>query len=289
MDELFTRIREIVNPDVFSDKKVVVIGVGSGGGKSVLSLAMAGVSCFELVDPDKLSIENIIRHICGMKDIGRYKTEAVRDQILNHNPRAKVGTHNFDILDDLESLHTLVSDASLVIAGLDSEPGRHALNMIALSAKVTVIYAATFHRAFCGEVFRVIPGDGPCYACYTHFLERTGVVEETTRAIDYDDPEMEEKLSTSPGLGMDIEMVSLIAAKISLITLLEGTEYEMPPYPGNYIFWGNRPMKNGLVSQYFECRFWEVPCDEDDLICQPRQEECDQNYQDIIASVVTDE
>jgi len=290
MDKLlFTRIQEIVNPNVFCGKKVVVIGVGSGGRKWALSLAMAGVSWFVLIDPDKLSIENIIRHICGLKDLGCYKTEAVKKQILNHNPHAKVDTHNFDIMDDEEFLKTLIADASLVLAGLDSEPARHALNRIALLAKVPVIYATTFHRAFCGEVFRVIPGKGPCYACYAHFLERTGVVEQTTKAIDYNDPQMDEKLSTSPGLGMDIEIISLIAAKISLITLLEGTKYEMPSYPGNYIFWGNRPMENGLVSQYFECRFWHVPRNENCLICQPEKEEWEQSYDDIIANLVKDE
>ena len=292
-DDLFSRTREIVNPDVFCGKKVVVVGVGSGGGKWALSLAMSGVGWFVLIDPDKLGIENIIRHICGLKDLGRYKTEAVRDKILDHNPRARVDTHNFGILDDLDFFQELISDASLVLAGLDSEPGRHALNIKALAAGVPVVYAATFHRAFCGEVFRVIPGNGPCYACYTHFLERTGVAEETTSAIDYDDPELDEKLAISPGLGMDIEMVSLIAAKVSLITLLEGTEYEMPPYPGNYIFWGNRPMENGLVSRYFECRFWEVPRNEICKVCQLEQqvsaEACEQGYDGIISHVVTAE
>ena len=44
-DDLFSRTREIVNPDVFCGKKVVVVGVGSGGAKWALSLAMSGVGC----------------------------------------------------------------------------------------------------------------------------------------------------------------------------------------------------------------------------------------------------
>jgi len=265
---LYDRIREIVNPDAFDDKRVVAFGLGSGGSITVLELAKCGVSNFELVDPDHLDLSNIVRHVCGLRDIGRNKADAMRDEILNRNCSACVGAHAFDIMEDYQRTADLIRHADLVLAGTDNEPSKHRINLISLEAGVPVIYAAAYHRAFCGEVFRVIPGRTPCYACFAHALGRTEAVENTDRnTLRYDDPEMEHALSTSPGLGMDIAAIALIASKLALMTLLEGTRWAMPPFSGNYIFWGNRPLDNGLVTQYWERKFWQVQRNPRCLIC----------------------
>ena len=40
-----------------------------------------------LIDFDRLELSNVARHVCGVNDLGRYKTFAVRDSILQKNPQ----------------------------------------------------------------------------------------------------------------------------------------------------------------------------------------------------------
>lgn len=76
--------------------KVAVFGIGGVGGYTVEALARAGVGEFHLVDADKVSVSNINRQIIAThKTVGRYKTEAARDRILEIDPEAKVFTYNF--------------------------------------------------------------------------------------------------------------------------------------------------------------------------------------------------
>lgn len=56
-------------------------GLGSGGASIAVELAKAGVGNFALVDFDRLELHNISRHIAGVNELGRLKTNIVRDAI----------------------------------------------------------------------------------------------------------------------------------------------------------------------------------------------------------------
>ena len=98
--DVFSRLKGIFDTRVLSAKTVSVIGAGSGGSVGALELAEAGVGNFVLVDFDRLRAHNISRHVCGLADVGRFKTRAVRDAILQHNPQASVVCHEADITED---------------------------------------------------------------------------------------------------------------------------------------------------------------------------------------------
>jgi hypothetical protein len=94
--DVFSRLKGIFGTNVLASKVVCVIGVGSGGSTGALELAKSGVGNFILVDFDRLRAHNVSRHVCGLADVGRYKTRAVRDIILQHNPSASVQCHEAD-------------------------------------------------------------------------------------------------------------------------------------------------------------------------------------------------
>jgi tRNA A37 threonylcarbamoyladenosine dehydratase len=50
------------------------------------------------------SLPNVSRHICGVGDLGRYKTKAVKDALLAKNPYTKVETAEIDINQNLALL-----------------------------------------------------------------------------------------------------------------------------------------------------------------------------------------
>ena len=80
--DVFSRNTGILESDIMLTKGAVFIGCGSVGSLFALELARAGVGRFMLVDSDILGYHNICRHQCGIFDVGRYKTDAMRDRIL---------------------------------------------------------------------------------------------------------------------------------------------------------------------------------------------------------------
>jgi len=46
----------------------------------------AGIAKFDLFDADVLEIENVIRHVCGLRYVGQRKVDALADVILDRNP-----------------------------------------------------------------------------------------------------------------------------------------------------------------------------------------------------------
>ena len=75
--------------------RVAVFGIGGVGGYVCEALARSGVGTLDLIDDDKVCPSNINRQIIATtKTIGRYKTDVMRERILDINPDAVVNTYN---------------------------------------------------------------------------------------------------------------------------------------------------------------------------------------------------
>ena len=75
--------------------RVAVFGIGGVGGYVCEALARSGVGALDLVDDDKVCLTNLDRQIIATrKTVGRYKTEVMKERILDINPKAKVEIHN---------------------------------------------------------------------------------------------------------------------------------------------------------------------------------------------------
>ena len=78
-----------------SKSKVAACGIGGVGSFVVEGLARAGVGNLVLVDNDTVCPTNINRQIpATSKTIGRYKTEVMRERVLEINPNARVKAYN---------------------------------------------------------------------------------------------------------------------------------------------------------------------------------------------------
>lgn len=81
------------------EKSFLIAGVGSIGSNLVYFLNSMDSPQFKIIDKDKLQIENIKRHLLGFEHVGKFKTEAIKDYILNKNPLQKVCTRRDSIID----------------------------------------------------------------------------------------------------------------------------------------------------------------------------------------------
>ncbi|MBQ9080718.1 MAG: tRNA threonylcarbamoyladenosine dehydratase [Clostridia bacterium] len=86
---------------------VAVFGLGGVGGALCEALARAGLGHLTIIDGDTVSLSNINRQIIATHStVGKLKTEAMRDRILDINPDCRVDMHsvfysadNADIID----------------------------------------------------------------------------------------------------------------------------------------------------------------------------------------------
>lgn len=74
--------------------KVAVFGIGGVGGYVCEALVRSGVGAFDLIDDDKVCLTNLNRQIIATrKTVGKYKTDAMKDRILEINSDARVEVH----------------------------------------------------------------------------------------------------------------------------------------------------------------------------------------------------
>ena len=132
----FDRIMPLVDVPKMQHKKIAVIGLGSGGGFGAVELAKSGVGSFTLVDFDRLHLENISRHTCGSADIGRWKTRAIKDKILQHNSSADIKCYEIDVTEQTELLEVIVDSVDLVFVATDNELSKYMINEACVSKRV---------------------------------------------------------------------------------------------------------------------------------------------------------
>ena len=104
-------------------KRVAVVGLGSGGGQVALSLAMSGVGKFVLIDDDRLEDGNVVRHVADRRYIGQAKTEVMRELIYLRNPQAEVETRFGRIEQHMDAL----KDVDLLVVAVDGEKTKYVL------------------------------------------------------------------------------------------------------------------------------------------------------------------
>lgn len=120
---------DILETSVLNDKTVLCIGVGTGGTHAALELAKCGVGHFILVDRDRLSVGNVVRHPGGISQVGRYKVNVVRDLIHENNPDARVETHSINLgHDNADDIRKLIAKADVVICGTDNRQSKLLIN-----------------------------------------------------------------------------------------------------------------------------------------------------------------
>jgi len=76
------------------NSRVAVFGVGGVGGYVCEALVRSGVGHFDLIDDDKVCLTNINRQIIATrKTVGKYKTDVMRERMLEINPDVDVVMH----------------------------------------------------------------------------------------------------------------------------------------------------------------------------------------------------
>lgn len=287
LDRLFVRVQsdETTPLETLQNKKVAVVGLGSGGGLIATYLAKSGVKEMVFIDDDLFETHNIVRHVCGEEALGREKVRAVRDYIHRRVPdveinpiiekfsfqpnskRPSVDTENLK-----EQFRTEFEDADIIVSAAAEPDVNRQLNRFVHEEDIDapVVYAGLFSNLKGGIIIRVDRSkNDPCYHCIYRKLEAGGrdsaqrhTAEEDRRAQPETHPEgvtitrenprpqspeaeihydrnLEDEQS-EPGLGLDVDNLSIFVTKVILSNLLEGTDHGLFELPYNIYKWANR-------------------------------------------------
>ena len=245
--ELATRRSGILETTVLEDKTVLLIGLGTGGAHAAIELAKCGVGRFILVDRDRLSVGNVVRHPGGVSQVGRYKVNVIRDLIHEKNPDAAVSIYPVAVgYENQDAIRTLIAEADIVIGGTDNRPSKLLINQLCIEAGVVAVYGGAFRRAYGGQVLRVRPKDSPCHQCFVATMpEEASDVEISTPAdaegIAYSD----QPVAVEPGLSLDVLPIANMLTKLALLELVSDKESSLNilkrDFEAPWYLWLNRP------------------------------------------------
>ena len=227
-------------------KRVAIVGVGSGGSMAAVNLAAAGVGTLHLFDKDILTRDNIFRHACDLRHLGRAKVLAVKDQIENYDLPAKIITHEQDVVNHAADLWAATGEIDLLICATDSIQSRRLANYVAVRSRIPLVMACTFENAGIGEIIRIKPGASACYECIRAALTKAGAMqlmsdaEESGSHVPYGRPEgREPELASTQGSRADVAIVAALLSRVAIITLLVD-ESEDDLLPQDYLAWGGK-------------------------------------------------
>ena len=158
--DLFSRNTGLFESAEMLKKFAVIIGCGSVGARAALELARAGVGRFLLIDDDILKPHNICRHTHGMRDLGRFKADLLREDILNIDPAAEVTAFRGKLENVPLSLFENLGKNGIVFATADDRSANALANALSNTLGVPFIAVGCWARAHAGEVFYHIPNRG---------------------------------------------------------------------------------------------------------------------------------
>ena len=138
------------------NSRVAVFGIGGVGGYVCEALVRSGVGSFDLIDDDKVCLTNLNRQIIATrKTVGQYKTEVMRDRILEINPKADVRIHQCFYLPENASDFDF-SEYDYVVDAVDTVTAKIELIMRAKESGTPIISSMGAGNKLDASAFRVV-------------------------------------------------------------------------------------------------------------------------------------
>lgn len=134
-ERIFTRGGSATTQNIARNEvKLAIIGCGALGGSLAFKLAKSGIRNFLLIDNQLLSIDNIGRHICGMRFVSVNKVDAVKTMILEQFPDCNIETCDQNIMENLSLLDTV--DLIVSALGSDGTAFEHFYNQVGNKSRI---------------------------------------------------------------------------------------------------------------------------------------------------------
>lgn len=101
----------------FAEATVAICGLGGLGSNIAICLARAGIGKLILIDFDVVDVSNLHRQQYKASQVGMYKTEALKENLLEINPYITIESRTVRMTED--NTVKLVSEADIVCEAFD--------------------------------------------------------------------------------------------------------------------------------------------------------------------------
>lgn len=253
---IFNRIKEKEKVKLLKNKRIALVGLGAIGSTLTIELARSGIFNFLLIDKDKLEVDNIGRHDLTLKDVGKYKAEALKEKILDINPQIDCKTHNGCVYEFLENL----AEYDLIISSVDNEECKNVLNNYLIPKRKKIIHVNTFYNSIAGFAF-ISEKSQTCYKCFSEYLDimvKNSEIPDFASMMPLND-EYNCGQATMPGGSINTHFIAMLGAKITIMSLLEEEDFNNEGYKYNFHLFANEKVEqkgtlffeNGLTLKKF--------------------------------------
>ena len=138
-----------------SKSRVAIFGIGGVGGYVCEALVRSGVEAFDLIDDDKVCLTNLNRQIIATRStVGKYKTQVMKDRILDINPNADVRIHEcFFLPENADDFPW--DEYDYIVDAVDTVTAKIALVMKAQEKNIPIISSMGAGNKLDGSQFKV--------------------------------------------------------------------------------------------------------------------------------------
>lgn len=142
MENEFSRTERLLGKSAMERLKnshVMVFGIGGVGSHCIEALARGGVGRLTLIDSDVVSLSNINRQsIAFHSTVGRYKTEVMKEKLLDINPELKIRSYEKFVLPENAAVF-FEEEPDFVVDAIDTVSAKLALAEAAGKRGVPVV------------------------------------------------------------------------------------------------------------------------------------------------------
>lgn len=217
----------------------MVVGVGSIGGAVADSLAAMGVGHSVLVDPDRFSWHNVVRHVLGKEAVGRLKVDAMRDHLKERWPEHTTVALPINVASAADLIRPMLRGVDLVVCAADGIAPRRVVSHLARRAGIPAVLACVLDDGGIGEILRLRPTPGfGCLLCHrAHIAAAGGIDPEADQELAYGTGRTHKPMTAIP---TDLHAVGQLTAKVAVATLLESKHGVAMRIPGEHAVLGLR-------------------------------------------------
>ncbi len=174
-----------------SRSAVVVIGCGAIGTVTAAALARAGIGKIKLIDKDSVEYRDLTTHaLFDEEDVKNQLPKAMATERHLKTINSAIEIQCILVNVDPSNVEELISNADLVVGGLNDNPTSFLINDACKKHKIPWVHGKAI--AFWGTTMNIIPDATPCYQCVfgsplTHeriyTVENAGAISSTSHII----------------------------------------------------------------------------------------------------------
>lgn len=158
MDEQFARTELLIGSgglDKLKRSRVAIFGIGGVGGYVCEALVRSGVSSFDIIDKDVVSLSNINRQIIALHStVGRPKVDVMKERMLDINPLVTVNTYKTFFLPKNADVFPF-EEYDYVVDAVDTVTAKIEIIMQCKSKNVPIISSMGAGNKMRGDAFEV--------------------------------------------------------------------------------------------------------------------------------------